>query len=263
MLASAAFLATKLESLRAAEQRLMEFAARFDHFPGKTYSICPFDTKIPRSVVPIHKHDFDVHDEGGCYRIHGLRVTNDESSTDANKQLVQTPLVFLHGYMNGSAYFYRNFAGLVNYFQCIYSLDLLGWGLSSRPAFRLVDDSVETAEQFFVASLEAWRKQNNIEKMILAGHSMGGYISVAYCGKQKGWCLQTTGADCSLRMGYFVILCREVPRACGTTYSDQSGRCDARARNTRRSQTALDRAISKVPTPWNFLYACIPELFVG
>lgn len=59
----------------------------------------------------------------------------------------------------------------------------MGWGLSSRPKFCLKDDSVETAEDFFVESLEAWRSKNNIEKMTLAGHSMGGYLSVAYSEK--------------------------------------------------------------------------------
>ena len=32
-------------------------------------------------------------------------------------------------------------------------------------------------------SLEYWRAANKIEKMVLAGHSMGGYLSVAYCEK--------------------------------------------------------------------------------
>lgn len=38
----------------------------------------------------------------------------------------------------------------------------------------------KAAEDFFVESLEEWRKRNRIDKMILAGHSMGGYLSVAY-----------------------------------------------------------------------------------
>jgi pimeloyl-ACP methyl ester carboxylesterase len=81
------------------------------------------------------------------------------------------------------AYFYRNFGGLNNYFQSIFALDMLGWGLSSRPEFHEVinGQSTETAEDFFVESLEAWRSENKIERMILAGHSFGGYMSVAYC----------------------------------------------------------------------------------
>jgi cardiolipin-specific phospholipase len=75
--------------------------------------------------------------------------------------------------------------GLSQFFPKIYALDQLGWGLSSRPSFQALienssEDSVQTTEDFFVESLEAWRKQNNIDSMILAGHSMGGYISVAY-----------------------------------------------------------------------------------
>jgi len=60
---------------------------------------------------------------------------------------------------------------------------MLGWGLSSRPSFDQVVDgkSVKSAEDFFVESLEAWRVENNIERMVLAGHSFGGYMSTAYC----------------------------------------------------------------------------------
>jgi cardiolipin-specific phospholipase len=113
----------------------------------------------------------------------------------------EPPLVLLHGYCNGSLYFYRNFMGLSHHrFSRIYALDCYGWGLSSRPYFDMDqlqkatestttshDDvtkkQVASAETFFVESLESWRKYNNLPKMILAGHSMGGYLSVAYAEK--------------------------------------------------------------------------------
>lgn len=111
--------------------------------------------------------------------MHSLRVAGKQ--TDPSKQ--DDPLVILHGYMNGALYFYRNVVGLSNYFNTVYSLDTLGCGLSSRSPGLLskVDSSVEATEAFFVEALEEWRKANGISKMILAGHSMGGYISVAYC----------------------------------------------------------------------------------
>ena len=68
----------------------------------------------------------------------------------------------------------------------VFALDLLGWGLSSRPEFKIQKgdgDEINAAEGFFVESLEAWRKAHQLEKMTLGGHSMGGYLSVAYCEK--------------------------------------------------------------------------------
>ena len=116
--------------------------------------------------------------------------------------------------VNGGAYFYRNFLRLSQHFTKIYALDQLGWGLSSRPSFSkyyanaesMLSDRVDSknyacpktidsddnkktrtmvriAETFFVESLEAWRKAMDIDSMVLAGHSMGGLIAVAYAEK--------------------------------------------------------------------------------
>lgn len=59
-------------------------------------------------------------------------------------------------------------------------------GRSSRPAFRVkakrddIAGRVFEAESFFIDSLEEWRKKMGLEKMTLVGHSLGGYLSVAY-----------------------------------------------------------------------------------
>lgn len=177
-------ISSQVQELRQVERRLLEFAKnRFDQGTSNDVEIEPFDTKIPRSVVPLKHHECNVHkqdEEEDCYRIHGLRMRNPSATLSSRDA---PPLVFLHGYMNGASYFYRNLMGLSRHFQTIYSLDLLGWGLSSRPNFNLIDDQLTTAEDFFVESLEAWRRNNDILKMTLAGHSMGGYIGVAYCGE--------------------------------------------------------------------------------
>jgi cardiolipin-specific phospholipase len=177
---STAQVTATMDRMRVAEEKLLGFAKRFGHRHADHYDIRLLDTRIPRSVVPLKSHGRDIHetaDNADDYLIHGVHV---ESKTPAENSH-PTPLVLLHGYMNGSSYFYRNLVGLSGYFQSVYSLDMLGWGLSSRPKFNLIDDSVETAEDFFVESLEAWRAENKIDKMVLAGHSIGGYLSVAYC----------------------------------------------------------------------------------
>ncbi len=36
--------------------------------------------------------------------------------------------------------------------------------------------------RYFIDTLEDWRKAMHVDKMILCGHSIGGYLSVAYAG---------------------------------------------------------------------------------
>ena len=196
-------LSSKVNELRVAENRLIEYAKDFAYPPSSAKSadeVCcairTIDTKIPQSSVPLKHHIDDVYqdasfgktnDKGAeaatsssTYVIHGVEV---QSKIQGGRKS-RVPLVLLHGYMNGCLYFYRNLFGLGRYFDSIYSLDMLGWGLSSRPRFdALRDSSREMTEAFFVESLEAWRIAKGVDKMILAGHSMGGYISVAYTEK--------------------------------------------------------------------------------
>lgn len=168
----------RLESLRLAEAQLILFAQRYG---PNTVEIRPFDTTIERSCIqslnPSKK-------EGDELTIHGIHVQQEKSILPKGTRDAKSPypLVALHGYYNGAAYYYRNLVGLASYFESVYSLDCLGWGLSSRPNFNNLKSkhSVESAEDWFVESLEAWRKKNGIDKMVLLGHSFGGCMSVAY-----------------------------------------------------------------------------------
>lgn len=179
---AAAQLASKIESMKSAEATLVSFARRFGGRDPSSYDMHLFDTPIPRSSVPLKSCSVVScdDDEGDELVIHGVKLTSKENHHSTS---TDTPLVLLHGYMNGGLYFFRNLVGLTNYFTNVYAIDMLGWGLSSRPNFRLRDNSVETTEEYFVESLEKWRKAHNIDKMILAGHSMGGYFACAYCEK--------------------------------------------------------------------------------
>lgn len=59
----------------------------------------------------------------------------------------------------------------------LYAFDLLGFGKSSRPTF---SKKPEEAEELFVNSIEEWRREVGIDKMILLGHSFGGYLVSSY-----------------------------------------------------------------------------------
>lgn len=165
--------------MQRAEAKLMELAQQFGDRSPDDYKMTTMDTPVPEKLLPLYRCR-----ENNMLNLHSIQV---QSLGSQSKEKV--PLVMMHGYMNAAAYFYQNLVGLSSYFQTIYSLDMMGWGLSSRPHFCLKNsgeekrDEISLAESFFVESLEAWRQYNEIPKMILAGHSMGGYMAVAYCEK--------------------------------------------------------------------------------
>ena len=172
-----------LAKLQEAERQLLDWVGNFGTRPDG-FSLKVLDTEIDGSSIPL-RH---CQGKNPKYTIHGIHVEStpaqqqqQDDATTTTMTKTTTPLVLVHGYMNGAAYFYRNLQGLSHRFSNIYALDWLGWGQSSRPSFRLTNDSRTGAEDFFCESLEAWRVRCGIDKMVLAGHSMGGYLSVAYC----------------------------------------------------------------------------------
>ena len=100
-------------------------------------------------------------------------------------------MVLLHGYGAGLGFFYKNFEGLsrVKGWK-VYALDLLGMGRSSRPTFKVHgkdrQENITEAENWFIDALEEWRIQKKIDRFTLLGHSLGGYMAVAYALKYPG-----------------------------------------------------------------------------
>lgn len=80
----------------------------------------------------------------------------------------------LHGYGAGLAFFYRNYDGLSRVPGWkLWSLDLLGYGRSSRPPFVIhskdPQEKITEAEDWFIDALEEWRKARGIERFTLLG----------------------------------------------------------------------------------------------
>ena len=90
-----------------------------------------------------------------------------------------TPIVLLHGYVSALAFWMLNLDEFATH-RPVYAIDLLGFGKSSRPCFS--EDPHEIQEQY-VMFLERWRESMNIPKMILLGHSLGGFICSMYAMK--------------------------------------------------------------------------------
>lgn len=95
-----------------------------------------------------------------------------------------TPLVCLHGYASGTGMFYAALPPLAaSWPGPVYVLDSPGCGLSSRKPWAAgmgADCPLEVSEDFWIAGIEGWRRTMGIERMVLCGHSVGGYLSVAY-----------------------------------------------------------------------------------
>ncbi|CAG0923944.1 unnamed protein product [Notodromas monacha] len=86
------------------------------------------------------------------------------------------PLVLVHGFGNGAAFWCMNFDS-ISKSRNVYAVDMPGFARSSRPKFCT---DAQKIEEFYVHSLEEWRRQMNLEKFILLGHSMGGFVVSRY-----------------------------------------------------------------------------------
>ncbi|KAJ3373352.1 hypothetical protein GGF31_000785 [Allomyces arbusculus] len=102
----------------------------------------------------------------------------------------KTPIVLTHGYGAGLAMWYRNLPALATALvaqrgHTLYAIDWLGMARSARvplPPLNSKDDqaTIDSTEAYFIESLERWRARVGADKMILVGHSLGGYLSAVY-----------------------------------------------------------------------------------
>ncbi|KAF2708594.1 alpha/beta hydrolase [Pleomassaria siparia CBS 279.74] len=114
-----------------------------------------------------------------------------EFSVERVGEEVDNNLVMLHGYGAGLGFFYRNFEAISRAEGWkVYALDLLGMGRSSRPNFKIhakdKQGKITEAENWFIDALEEWRIKRGLDKFTLLGHSLGGYLAVAYALKYPG-----------------------------------------------------------------------------
>lgn len=97
-------------------------------------------------------------------------------STNTECATGELPLVLLHGFASGVGLWILNLDSL-SADRPVYAMDLLGFGRSSRPSF---SSSAMEAEYQLVQSIEAWREKMNVDRFVLLGHSMGGFLAASY-----------------------------------------------------------------------------------
>ena len=93
-----------------------------------------------------------------------------------NPRAQRVPLVLIHGFGGGVGLWAMN-VDTLSQNRTVYAFDMLGFGRSSRP--QLSTDPAEAEEQF-VDSIEKWREQVGLDKFVLLGHSLGGFLASSY-----------------------------------------------------------------------------------
>lgn len=134
------------------------------------------ETKKRESDVRIETRDIDIGD--------GMHIHTVEYFSANHVDEKQPPLVCMHGFATGIGIYYAALPSLAERWGGrVIAIDTLGCGLSSRPRWKLGHGTackVEDAEDFFLDGLEKWRDAMKLDTMVLMGHSLGGYLSVAY-----------------------------------------------------------------------------------
>lgn len=153
---------------------------------ARLLSILPF---FPRSDGKRRAEIINT-DIGNGNSIHELFIENTETP-DPNSVIVKSgvkDIILVHGYAASLGLFVDNFDSMSSIPGVrIHAVDLLGFGLSSRPKFpkfgTQTKQDIYDIENWFIDSLDEWRRRRGIERFILIGHSFGGYLSCAYAMK--------------------------------------------------------------------------------
>ena len=121
--------------------------------------------------------------------INMIEMKSTSRKRDAGER--ERTIVLTHGYGSGLGFYWANYDHLVQQYDRVIAVDWLGMGGSSRPhrskspwispcPSKQAGLSPGRGVDFFIDTLEELRKKEDITDFVLAGHSLGGYLSARY-----------------------------------------------------------------------------------
>lgn len=146
------------QHLREAEEKIFSYMKK--KYEGRYVEVgrfgdCPSPCRLWTVTMHPTEEPIGNHTEHGYWRL---------------------PLVLLHGLGCGSALWVMSLESLSQN-RTVHTVDLIGFGQSSRPS---LGPDASIVEQQMVLSIEAWRHKMGLERFILLGHSLGGFIASSY-----------------------------------------------------------------------------------
>lgn len=100
------------------------------------------------------------------HQVTGLNTISSLSTFHTNKNVL-----LIHGWAGGVGIWVNNWDGIFNSKPTnLHAIDLKGWASSSRPKF--CGTTPESAQSWWVDSIEEWRVKMDIPKLSIAAHSM-------------------------------------------------------------------------------------------
>lgn len=142
--------------------------------PGSKEQLLKSETALLQQVRAQVNID-DVAIEDG-HSVHTIHATPGSSSGPTSL----APVVLLHGYFMGAASWSSSMSSITESGREVYAIDWPGSGCSTRPPLPPHGAGPNACEAYFVDKIEAWRQSQGLARMVLIGHSFGGYFAAAY-----------------------------------------------------------------------------------
>lgn len=160
------------------------------------------EAKLLRDIHHAWRHDErDITTSGGKWRVHSVWVNDcgavggggqDGGAPSGDRDAAQSAastnastLVVVPGHSAGSALWACAADSLVEaHGGRVVLLDVPGWGRSAAPAaVTQASNDPDRVIDLYVELLDAWRRECGLGRVVLLGHSFGGFLSVQYASK--------------------------------------------------------------------------------